>query len=115
MGLILLNDVTDIVVIIMNININNTSELINGILYRWTSPLEHLCPRDTSIQGTQNLARTNIHVIFLSITSVETTPLFGKKEKIFLKLFLKNTEIYTWRLLISIQHSSLKSQLYFVV
>ena len=94
MGLILLNDVTDIIVIIMNININNTSvfkywfliELINGILYRWTSPLEHLCPRDTSIQGTQNLARTNIHIIFLSITSVETTPLFRKKEKIFLKL-----------------------------
>ena len=32
MGLILLNDVTDIIVIIMNININNTSELINGII-----------------------------------------------------------------------------------
>ena len=86
MGLILLNDVTDIIVIIMNININNTSELINGILYRWTSPLEHLCPRDTSIQGTQNLARTNIHIIFLSITPVGMTPLFRKKEKIFLKL-----------------------------
>ena len=86
MGLILLNDVTDIIVIIMNININNTSELINGILYRWTFPLEHLCPRDTSIQGTQNLARTNIHIIFLSITPVGMTPLLRKKEKILQKL-----------------------------
>ena len=63
-------------------------ELINRIiiLYRGTSSLRHLSSRDTSIQGTQNLAPTNIHIIFLSVSSVEGTPLFRGKGHFFLVL-----------------------------
>ena len=84
MCLTLLNDVIIIifvvVIIIMNINIITPLfykywfliELINRILYSGTSPLGHLCP----FGGHKIWKRTNILIIFWSVTSVERTPLF---------------------------------------
>ena len=80
--LILLNDVIIIIVIfiiIIIIIIMNIKtylfykywfliELINRILYSGTSPLGHLCPRETSIQGTQNLAEDKYSHINLFIS-----------------------------------------------
>ena len=54
-------------------------ELISRILYSGTSPLGHLCP----FRGHKIWQRTNIHIIFLSITSVEGTPLLGGKGHFF--------------------------------
>ena len=94
MCLTLLNDVIiiiiiviSIVIIIMYINIITPLfykywfliELINRILYSGTSPLGHLC----AFRGHKIWQRTNIHIIFLSITSVEGTPLFRGKGHFF--------------------------------
>ena len=37
----------------------------------------HLYSGDTSIQGTQNLVRENVHIIFVSVTSIEGTVSLG--------------------------------------
>ena len=72
--ILILNDIIIIIIII------DTNNII--ILYSGTS----VYSRDSSIQGTQNLAPTNIHIIFLSVSSVEGTPLFRGKGHFFLVL-----------------------------
>ena len=53
----------------MSVQLSNVFEKICS----GTSPLRHLYSRDTSIQGTQNLVRKNVHIIFLFVSSVEET------------------------------------------
>ena len=47
--------------------------------YSGASPLGHLYSRDTFIQGHKIWSWNNAHIIFVSITSVEGTPLFRGK------------------------------------
>ena len=76
----------DAIIIIMNINTVTLLfykywfliELINRILYSGTSPLGHLCP----FRGHKIWQRTNIHKIFLSVTSVEGTLFLGPKSQV---------------------------------
>ena len=49
-------------------------------LYSGTSPLGHLCSRDTSsILGHKIWSRKNVHLLFVFVSSIEWTPLFRGK------------------------------------
>ena len=44
-----------------------------------TSPLEHLYSRATPFTGHNNRSQKNVHIIFVSVTSIKRTPLFRGK------------------------------------